>query len=808
MSVVRSQKPSWPRHGGKSSNALPVEEALKFHQTTRHFDYSATIVLVGSRGSGKRSLAFIGATHLGRRLVTEDQYFQQVTGLSRKDYLSKYGSKEFGRQNVEVLQRMLEDNETGSIIECGMSSLARESQITLRHYAETHPVIHILRNPARIRLLLNLKDSEAARLEQADKSHQSCSNFEYYNLQDSNCESHVEEISQDRRIPNYSFALKDAKQDFSRFLDRITGLGAKQSAYESPFSVDALPPENRPYTYAIPLSLSDLANGAIDLPQLDSGGDAIELQVDMLTPNIMTILSKEVAQIRRTLGIPIIFHVDEVLSNDVSAVISLLYHAIRLGVEYLVIPLWLEDTVIREIVHVRGETKIIGQFIDKEAISWQDQMWISKFERAKQFDFHIVRLLRMALAIEDNTDVRAFSDRVATISSHQPKLIAYNLGPLGKASVVANTIFSPVTHPAIRQKDSRPENFLITAQEAMETLYETGVLDGLKFITFGVHVNYSLSPMMHETAYACLGMKGQYIRYTGYSLDELAALSQDPQFGGAGISQPFKVEIMSRCIAHSRHAKAIGASNTITALRALPDGSADFLLNQANRRGHAGSVCAWFADNTDFLGILACLRRNATPRNVVQPSKTTGLVIGAGGMARASIYAMILLGCRNIFIYNRTLKNAETVADHFNSWAGALSANGRVVTVLRSRNEPWPAEYQQPTFLVSCVPAHEVEIRSPADFEVPEQWLGSPSGGVALELAYKPLNTPLVQQIRRFRQKTGRAWVMVDGLEFIPAQGFAQFELMTGRRAPRAQMRAAAENNYEKVTGSTTDSMV
>ncbi|ELR03733.1 hypothetical protein GMDG_06366 [Pseudogymnoascus destructans 20631-21] len=111
-----------------------------------------------------------------------------------------------------------------------------------------------------------------------------------------------------------------------------------------------------------------------------------------------------------------------------------------------------------------------------------------------------------------------------------------------------------------RQKDSRPENFLITAQEAMENLYETGVLDGLKFVTFGRHVNYSLSPMMHETAYAHLGMKGQYYRYTGSSLDELAALSQDPHFGGAGISQPFKVEIMSRCVALTRHAKAIGAS--------------------------------------------------------------------------------------------------------------------------------------------------------------------------------------------------------------------------------------------------------
>lgn len=40
---------------------------------TRQFAPNASIVLIGSRGSGKRSLGFIGATHLGRRLITEDQ---------------------------------------------------------------------------------------------------------------------------------------------------------------------------------------------------------------------------------------------------------------------------------------------------------------------------------------------------------------------------------------------------------------------------------------------------------------------------------------------------------------------------------------------------------------------------------------------------------------------------------------------------------------------------------------------------------------------------------------------------------------
>lgn len=67
----------------------------------------------------------------------------------------------------------------------------------------------------------------------------------------------------------------------------------------------------------------------------------------------------------------------------------------------------------------------------------------------------------------------------------------------------------------------------------------------------------------------------------------------------------------------------------------------------------------------------------------------------------------------------------------------------------------------------------------------------SPTGGVFLELAYKPRLTPLLRQFARLRHsgQISQAWVAVEGLEFIPEQGIAQFELMTGRIAPRGTMK-------------------
>lgn len=66
---------------------------------------------------------------------------------------------------------------------------------------------------------------------------------------------------------------------------------------------------------------------------------------------------------------------------------------------------------------------------------------------------------------------------------------------------------------------------------------------------------------------------------------------------------------MSRIAAKSYHAKAIGAVNTLLPLRVLPngnlDGSTKSLLRQANNRSKAGPICAYYGDNTDFIGIVS-----------------------------------------------------------------------------------------------------------------------------------------------------------------------------------------------------------
>ncbi len=220
------------------------------------------------------------------------------------------------------------------------------------------------------------------------------------------------------------------------------------------------------------------------------------------------------------------------------------------------------------------------------------------------------------------------------------------------------------------------------------------------------------------------------------SIEEVDLLRSGHSFGGASLAAPFKVAIMSRVDYLSSHATAIGAVNTLLPLR----GKTSSILDHANARNTAGTASKFYGNNTDWSAIVTCLRRSISPRNSVQPSRTTGLVIGAGGMARAAIYALIKLGCRNIFIYNRTRSNAEQVAEHFNNYArdqrlfAKHSEDGRVCHVLNSPPQSWPSGYQQPTMILSCIPASGTDDLPPVDFRMPPQWLKSPTGGVVVEV--------------------------------------------------------------------------
>ncbi|GAB1217526.1 hypothetical protein ATERTT37_006765 [Aspergillus terreus] len=775
-------------------------------RSNRKIDPDASLVLVGIRGCGKRSLGFVAATALKRRFITEDHYFKEVTGLTRHEYLKQFGSQEFQHRDIEVLKMMLDKHRSRCVIECGLGSLTRPVQEHLRQYATTNPVVYLVRDMDRIQRLLGLEDQAVRRLCEGDPLHRNCSNFEFYNVEDRSSVT-ADEDAPDRRSVDYSFKLKEAKEDFTRFVQFITGTDVGSSGYDSPFVLLETPPELRSFTHAIFVRSSEMIEGAVNLCGLESGGDAIELCIDRWGPGMASTVSKQVSLLRRSARVPILFSIDASSSGigrDLSPTqlrdvyFEIVEHGLRLAVEYLAIDLGQDRTLFGEAVQNRGMTKIIGQHVYEPSahVSWEDEECMSMYLEAETLACQLARILRVATEREDNAAVAKFTNKIQSLPGKHIPIIAYNIGSLGRTSQVFNSILTPVTHPAIKRSTDNERDPLITSRDAVQALFQSYVLDPLQFYILGGSVAYSLSPAMYNAAFQHCGMNHTYSIPESPTLSALDRLGRDPHFGGTSVVQPWRVQVSQKLASKSGHAEAIGAINTIMPLRARADGTVFPLQEQASRRNQAGPVLGWYGENTDWVGIVSCINRNLSPRNAISPLKTTGLVIGAGGMGRAAIYAMLRLGCRKIFIYNRTLSRAESVARHFNSWAASQVGAPEVVHVLKSVEDEWPADACPPCLIASCVPADPDGDEPPANFEMPQQWLGSPTGGVVLEFAYKPLETPLLRQMRRFRSETGRPWVLVDGLDNVCEQAIAQFELLTGRKAPRRLMTAEALRNY------------
>ncbi|KAK7981992.1 hypothetical protein PG988_004230 [Apiospora saccharicola] len=750
----------------------------------RGFHPDATIVLVGCRGAGKRTLGFIGATYLHRRLLTEDHSFEQASGCTRAKYIEQYGREAFQSQMANILAQVLHSNRTNCIIECSMATMYPGTQELLRQYAETNPVIYVHRDKEDIYRLLKLQVADAERLFAVDRKHRDCTNLEYFNLLDTSGEE-LEDPQPSIRSVSTGARLLQAKNDFAKFLDLITGRSSTRSWVENPFSINAIPPEYRPYSYVLRLRLSTMLSQQLNMEELESSGDAVEFIVDTWPDNILDVIATQVSLIRRRLDMPIVYYVEENPREERrrpqeerdSTDLKLIMHGLRLGVEYISLDLERSESLVTQALTMRGRTKIIGNFT----------------LRGQAFGCSVVRFARFTANDRDDNLRKLFLERINAHPDPKPQLAALEYSVFGciisniASSPKQSLKFQPVGHESIEASSREFLTGVNTTRGIIRNMFRLGRLQSLKFYTLGSKVYYSASPAMHRAAYDALMLSHTFDARQCSELEEIDRIRCEPNFGGASLAAPFKVAMLSRVDHLSAHATAIGAVNTLLPLR----GETDSILDHANARNRAGSTTKCYGDNTDWSAIMACLRRAISPRNAVQPSRTTGLVIGAGGMARAAIYALIKLGCRKIFIYNRTRANAEKVAEHFNTWATEQRLNstqhhaGHICHVLESTTSEWPSGYQQPTMIVSCI-ASAGDRHGSVDFRVPSQWLRSSTGGVVVET-----NAGV-------REEGGTSWFVVDGLEAVCEMAMEAFELMTGRQAPKTLMRRVCNETWEK----------
>lgn len=158
----------------------------------------------------------------------------------------------------------------------------------------------------------------------------------------------------------------------------------------------------------------------------------------------------------------------------------------------------------------------------------------------------------------------------------------------------------------------------------------------------GDPVDHSLSPVIHGHWLATCNIDGTY-EARHFSPDGLkTGISQlvDAGWSGFNVTLPHKTAIMAYCTSCDETAMAVGAANTI-------------MIDIAGRL---------HASNSDVYGFLQHLK---TSWPGFGDCDKTALIIGAGGAARAAVYALLSAGWRDIRIVNRTAHKAKALAHEF-----------------------------------------------------------------------------------------------------------------------------------------------
>jgi shikimate dehydrogenase len=257
----------------------------------------------------------------------------------------------------------------------------------------------------------------------------------------------------------------------------------------------------------------------------------------------------------------------------------------------------------------------------------------------------------------------------------------------------------------------------------------------------GMPVEHSLSPVLHNAAYAALGLAGWH--YDRHAVDEaglagfVAALG--PEWAGLSLTMPLKRVALEVADEVDPDAAAIGAANTLV-------------------RRDAG----WLAANTDVAGIAEALRA------VGVRSVRRAVVLGAGGTAQAALAALRRLGDSAPTVLVRD----PARADALRSTAHRLGVAPRIVGGFPEHPLP-PADV-----VVSTLPA------GAADAVAGDAW--DPST-VVLDVIYAPWPTALAAAAE------AAGCPVASGLDVLLHQAVEQVELMTGRPGPTAVMRAALD---------------
>jgi shikimate dehydrogenase len=279
-----------------------------------------------------------------------------------------------------------------------------------------------------------------------------------------------------------------------------------------------------------------------------------------------------------------------------------------------------------------------------------------------------------------------------------------------------------------------------------------------RLAVLGHPVAHSRSPAMQNAALAALGL-GEEWSYEAIDVApeefeaRVRALPAEG-FAGANVTVPHKLVALALADTASEIAREIGAANTLIF-----------------------SARGILAHNTDAGGLIASLPE--------PPQGQRALVLGAGGAARAAVWALGAAGA-GVDIWNRTPARAEAVRVEVIERAQELQVEVEVTAIqVEAQEGPGAALDQSGYGLVVNTTA--VGLRGEDPFaHLPLRRDGFGPWQVVVDMVYGDTPSSLLAAAADARAAT------VDGIEVLVQQGALSLQLWTDREPPIDVMRAAA----------------
>lgn len=266
----------------------------------------------------------------------------------------------------------------------------------------------------------------------------------------------------------------------------------------------------------------------------------------------------------------------------------------------------------------------------------------------------------------------------------------------------------------------------------------------------GQPIHHSLSPFLHTAWLRDLEINGVYAAFgpkDEHGFKNLILSCRSNGIKGLNVTAPFKEQALALADTVADSARNCGSANLLT----------------FDEEGYV------HAQSTDGVGLIGAFRLQAPDCDLASGPV---VIMGAGGASRATVTAMLGVGCPEVRIVNRTLARAEEIAHEFRD----------SIRLIENRDAPDEAEPRVVAFALTdsdrAFTDAAAVINAASGGPLP-LFDALPASATVMDMTYRPLRTNWLQAAAERGLKT------VDGLNMLIEQARPSFEAFYGV-APRA----------------------